>query len=210
MKLEGFAVGSFQVNTYILWDEETLETYIIDPGGENYRILEVVEKNKLNVKAIINTHGHIDHIAGIPELQKDLQIPFYIHEADVPVVQQSAQAAQMFGIDFTGNPKIDGYLTDGQILTLGKNEIEVLHTPGHSPGGVCFKMESDVLVGDTLFANSIGRTDLPGGSYSQLLDSIQKKLMVLDDNMRVYPGHMGSTTIGHEKKFNPFCNQGNK
>lgn len=207
MKLEGFAVGPFQVNTYVLWDEDTLETYIIDPGGENHRVLEVLEKNKLKLKGIINTHGHIDHIAGVPELQKQLDAPFYIHEDDIPLLEHGKEAAQMFGVQFTGNPKVEGTLKDGQILKLGNNKIEVIHTPGHSPGGVCFKLDQDIFVGDTLFSGSIGRTDLPGGSYEQLMDAIYSKLLVLDDNMRVFPGHMGSTTIGNEKKFNPFCNQ---
>lgn len=204
MKLDVFAVGGFQENTYVLSDPSSGEAYIIDPGGENNRILRHLKDNGLTARAIINTHGHIDHIAGVRELQDTLKIPFYIHEDDRMLVEHAEEAAGYFGMRFPGIPRIDGTLTHGQKIPLGKEEIEVRHTPGHSPGGVCFVVGDNVLVGDTLFMMSIGRTDLPGGDYKQLIASIQRELLTLDDAVRVFPGHGPATTIGSERRRNPF------
>ncbi len=204
MKVELFTVGPFQENTYVLWDEETKKTFIIDPGGENRRVLSYLERNGLSAEAIINTHGHVDHIAGVRELQETLNVPFMIHPDDEIVVKHASESAAFFGMSFEGIPQIDDYLEDGQILTLGKNEIKVLHTPGHSPGGVCFLTGEDVFVGDTLFAMSVGRSDLPGGSHRTLIDSIRTRLLVLDDHFRAHPGHGPGTTIGQERRMNPF------
>ncbi len=204
MQIEAFVVGAFQENTYIVWDEGTQKALIIDPGGENRRILDFIEKKALQVEAIVNTHGHIDHIAGVKELQENLKIPFKLHPADVPLVEQADEAARYFGLSAVGVPVIDGVLSEDTPIQLGETTITILNTPGHSPGGVCFLAGEDVIVGDTLFAMSIGRTDLPGGSYPQLIDSIRKKLLTLDDSVAVHPGHGPSTTIGHERRTNPF------
>lgn len=204
MNIEMFTVGPFQENTYILWDEAGKEAYIVDPGGENERILAFIDKNELAVKAIINTHGHVDHIAGVNELKEKLGAPFNVHSGEIPVIEASERSANFFGIHFGPTPKVDGILEEGEILKLGATEIKVLHTPGHSPGGICFLADADVIVGDTLFALSIGRTDLPGGSYDQIMNSIKTKLLTLEDSVRVFPGHGPVTTIGHERRMNPF------
>jgi glyoxylase-like metal-dependent hydrolase (beta-lactamase superfamily II) len=204
MKLEMFTVGAFQENTFVLSDPTSGEAYIIDPGGENHRILKYLKDNALQATAIINTHGHIDHVAGVRELQDALGIPFRIHAGDKPVVDHAEEAAGYFGVEFPGPPTISSYLEHGERLPLGDAEIEVVHTPGHSPGGVCFKIGDNVIVGDTLFMMSIGRTDLPGGNHRQLMESIKRELMSLDDRVRVFPGHGPATTIGQERARNPF------
>ncbi len=204
MKLDVFVVGAFQENTYIMTDEASKLAYIIDPGGDVEQIVAHLENNGLTAKAIINTHGHIDHILGVKALQDILKIPFMLHQADEPLVDQAEASARLFGLQAQGTPKVDDYLQDGQELELGETRIKVLHTPGHSPGGVCFLSGEDVVVGDTLFAMSIGRTDLPGGSFQSLIQSIKTQLLTLDDAVRVHPGHGPMTTIGRERRTNPF------
>ncbi|RJO64546.1 MAG: MBL fold metallo-hydrolase [Myxococcales bacterium] len=205
MKLEVFVVGLFQENTYVLSDETTRRAFVIDPGGENERIYGYLKQNGLTAEAIVNTHGHVDHIAGAKQMQEDLKIPFRIHKGDEEIAQHAKLAGRMFGVDVDDPPRIDGYLNDGDVLQLGETTVRVIHTPGHSPGGVCLVVnDGDVIVGDTLFASSVGRADLPGGSFDTLLHSIQSKLFPLGDAVRVHPGHGPSTTIGRERRTNPF------
>lgn len=204
MKVQVFTVGPFQENTYLYWDENVKKTMIIDPGGGEKEILAFIKSEGLEVEAIINTHGHIDHIAGVMELQGALGIPFKIHKDDAPMVMQAEASAGYFGMSFEGSPKIDGYLSEEEAIPFGDSEIKVLHTPGHSPGGICFLHETNVFVGDTLFQGSIGRSDLPGGSHQTLINSIKTQLLSLDDNIIVLPGHGPTTTIGRERTSNPF------
>ncbi len=204
MIIEMFSVGPFMENTYVVADEKTGQAIIVDPGGENHKILAYLEEKQLKATAIVCTHGHIDHIAGVVELRKALDVPFLIHKADEILVRHAPESARMFGMQMDEVPEIDGYIEEGKAVELGDITLEVLHTPGHSAGGVCIKGNGFVLAGDTLFNMSVGRTDLPGGSYETLIRSIHEKLMTLPDETEVYCGHGPATTIGFERENNPF------
>lgn len=204
MFIKSITVSPFASNCYIVASEETHNGVIIDPGDEVDRIIGEIEDAGVKVSKIINTHGHIDHIAGAKEMQDKLGIPFFIHEADMDFLKLVNEQAQMYGMETRGVPEVEGYLNEGDSIEFDDIKLSVLHTPGHSPGGICFLGEKDVLVGDTLFDGSIGRTDLPGGNHEQLIESINKKLMTLDESINVFSGHGPQTTIGIEKSTNPF------
>jgi glyoxylase-like metal-dependent hydrolase (beta-lactamase superfamily II) len=175
---------------------------VIDPGDEDDRILFELEGMK--VKFIINTHGHFDHVAGNKRLKEATKAPVLIHFLDAPMLTTLSSDASMFGISVENSPPADQMLKDGDTISFGAVNLEVLHTPGHSPGGIALYADGNLFVGDTLFAGSIGRSDLPGGNYNTLISSIKNKLYVFDDDVRVFPGHGPETTIGLEKKNNPF------
>lgn len=206
MKIITLSVAPIGTNCYILGCEETNEAIIIDPGGEPDRILGEIEKNQLKLQYIINTHAHFDHVGAVAGIQDKLNVPFYLHSGDQPFIEPAAfaQSLQMFGMPPMDPPKLDQTIDPQKTYSFGNINFSVLETPGHSPGGVCFLFEKDVFVGDTLFAGSIGRTDLPGGDMATLMTSIKEKLMTLNDSIVVHCGHMGDTTIGRERQFNPF------
>lgn len=181
-------VGPLMVNCYIVGCKETKEAVVIDPGGDVPRIVSELVKRGLTAKYLLNTHGHWDHTGGNEELMRVTKAPLLIHPADAGNAGESAI----------------GFLEEGQEICFGTYRLTVLHTPGHSPGSVCFHSPGVVFSGDTLFAGSIGRTDLPGGSYEALLDGVRRKLFCLEDDTRVYPGHGPASTIGQEKRSNPF------
>jgi hydroxyacylglutathione hydrolase len=162
--------------------------------------------NKLGLKLthIINTHGHFDHVGGVDDLKKATGCQFWIHKGDLPLVQTAAKHASSWNLPFGPIPKIDKFIEDGEKLEVAGITLEVVHTPGHSKGGVCLKWNDQIAVGDTLFAGSVGRTDLPGGDMEQLLDSIINKLIPQGENLQCHPGHGPSTNLGHEKRTNPF------
>ena len=200
------ALGPIMANCYVLGCENTHESAVIDPGEEAPRILDALEEAGLKLKAILNTHGHFDHVGANRELKEavpDAQL--MIHGDDAPMLGQRANSARMFGMQAENSPAPDRLLQDKDVISFGDISLDVVHVPGHSPGGVAFISPDGVFVGDTLFAGSIGRTDLPGGNFDILISSIQNRLFGLDDELRVYPGHMGPTTIGQEKRFNPFA-----
>jgi len=186
--LRQIVVGPYQSNCYILGDEETKEGLVIDPGDEVFRIVKEISHLGLKIRYVLITHGHIDHVGGAQELRKITHAPVFIHPLDAG------------GLGF----KPDEHLVDDQQIPLGRFMISVIHTPGHSPGGVCFHAPGVVFTGDTLFAGSIGRTDFPGGSHQQLVQGVIEEIFPLGDDLRVYPGHGPHTTIGREKKTNPF------
>jgi glyoxylase-like metal-dependent hydrolase (beta-lactamase superfamily II) len=200
-------VGAFQENCYLYACPQTLETVIIDPGDEAGRILQRIQELQFIPKYIINTHGHIDHICAIDEVSAVYPVPLAIHPADVPMYSDEVAALlyRRQGPPVKRQPDI--LLQEGDTLTIGTLTLEVLHTPGHSPGGVCFVSRPYcVFSGDTLFQRSIGRTDLPGGNLEQLVKSIREKLYTLDEDLVVFPGHGEPTTILEEKYENPFVN----
>ncbi len=198
-------VGIFQENCYLYACPETREAVIIDPGDEAPRILQQIEALKLIPKYIINTHGHIDHIGAIDEVSEVYPVPLAIHPADVYMYTEE-RTARMYGRKAPlVSRKPDILLEEDDIISFGTLSLKVLHTPGHTPGGVCLLSAPYCLFsGDTLFHRGIGRTDFEGGSYEQLVKSIREKLYTLDEDLLVFPGHEGPTTIGEEKYENPF------
>jgi glyoxylase-like metal-dependent hydrolase (beta-lactamase superfamily II) len=211
MKIKQIQNNPFQENTYIVWDEATLEAAIVDCGAlfpqEEERIEEFINDNKLKVKYILNTHLHLDHCFGNAWAAERYEVLPMAHEDDETLLARMGEQARMFGLPFeVRTEKLGRYLKDGDVLMLGNNEIKVIHTPGHSRGGLCFYISSTgwLISGDSLFEGSIGRTDLEGGSYTTLIKSITEHLMILPEETVVYPGHGAYTTIGEEKKCNPF------
>lgn len=204
MKIIQLEVGSLGTNCYIAYCENTKKAVIIDPGGDAAKILAAVSREGLLVEAIINTHGHADHVLANVKVQEATGAPIWIHSAEADMLGSGSRNLSAFLGGATSCGKADRLLTDGEVLPIGDFSLTVLHTPGHTPGGISLLFDKTVFVGDTLFAESIGRTDFPGGSYSQLINSIKTKLMTLDDEVKAYPGHGPATTIGWERRQNPF------
>ena len=206
MIFEQMEVGPLGVNCFVLGCEATREGVVIDPGGDVDRIAEAVTRHGLKIRYIINTHGHFDHVGGNLKAVKTFGAQLLIHKNDSEMLGRAAEVAGMYGMQGENSPEPDQLLTDGMELAFGSHHIKVLHTPGHTQGGCCLYLEAEkkLITGDTLFADSIGRTDLPGGSHDQLLASIKTKLFTLPDEVTAYPGHGPKTTIGHEKCSNPY------
>lgn len=194
MIVYGFAVGAMQANCYLVGDSSTRKAAVIDPGAEEHRILMECAKRRLSVDKILLTHAHPDHIGAALELRRTTGAELCCHRDEAPVLQAvlGRGAAP------------DHPLVDGEQIAIGKLMIKTLHTPGHTPGGVCYLARPCLFTGDTLFRRSIGRTDFPGGSHQQLIESITKQLLPLEDELIVLPGHMGKTTLVEEKRHNPF------
>ena len=199
-----------QANCYVVGCDRAHQCAVIDPGGDVDRILSTAQKDALEIAAIINTHGHFDHVGGNQALKKATGADLMIHKMDAPMLEHLVQSAAAWGLRTEASPAPDRLLDEGDVIEVGDIQFNVIHTPGHSPGGICLHVEKEkaLFVGDTLFAGSIGRTDLPGGDYDTLIRSIQTRLFNLPDDTTVYNGHMETTTIGREKRFNPFCRLG--
>lgn len=206
MIINTIVVAPIGTNCYILACEKTGECVCIDPGGEPEKILNLIDEQKYSLKYIINTHAHFDHVGGVNTIKTEKNVPFMLHRSDEPFLEDGAFEASLrsFGLSGMSPPTIDEFIDPNQRYSFGECQFSVLETPGHSPGGVCFLFDKQVFVGDTLFSGSIGRTDLPGGDMGTLMESIRTKLMSLSDDIIVYCGHMGSTTIGKERTYNPF------
>lgn len=204
MILESLPTGPLQVNCYILACEATRHAAVIDPGGDAQLILQRLQQLNLQLQMVINTHGHFDHIGGNRELLEATGVDLLLHRDDQELLTKAAAHAAGYGMVTEQSPAPQRLLVGGETLTLGELQIKVLHTPGHTPGGICLYVGDQVIVGDTLFAGSIGRTDLPGGNHQQLIDSIQQQLMPLPEATVAHPGHGPATTIGREKTDNPF------
>ncbi len=211
MILECLVVGPFESNCWILGCQKTREGIIIDPGDEAERILQVIEQQRLSLKYIVHTHGHLDHIGATLAIQQQFDVEVLIHEADRELLENLPLQASMFGLIATGTPSADRYIQEGDQISFGSYDLSVIETPGHSPGGICLKLENVdpplLFTGDTLFQRSIGRTDLWDGSYPQLIRSIRGKLWPLDDDTVIHPGHGPSTTLGEEKRRNPYLQE---
>ncbi len=202
---EHLVVGPIQCNCYIVGDPETKDAIVIDPGDQASDILAAVERHGLKLRAAVATHAHFDHVLAAEAIREKTGVPFYLHAEDMPILQvMQERGLQFLGIELPAPPEVDRHYTDGDELSAGSMKLEVIHTPGHSPGSVSLVAPDEVIFsGDTLFAQSIGRTDLPGGDYELELESIRSKLFVLGD-LPVLPGHGPPTTIDREKVYNPF------
>ena len=205
MKIEKFSLGILGANCYLLINEETKDTVVVDPGGHSKKFTAYIEEEKLNLVAILLTHGHFDHIMGIDDFLKAFPVPVYAGEDELPVIEDDRlNVSCMYGpkYAFHGAQPV----RDGQVIECAGIEVDVLHTPGHTVGGCCYYLpkEHRLFSGDTLFCASIGRTDLPTGSSSQLVRSVQEKIMTLPDDTKIYPGHMEETSVQFEKEHNPF------
>lgn len=204
--LETFAVGPFQCNCSILACADTKDAVVVDPGGDLPKIREVLAYYDLTVKWILHTHAHLDHIYNTREVKEETGAPIGLHRDDLFLYDAFALQAQMFGWEPRSVLPVDTYFEHGDKLSFGKRAVEVIHTPGHTPGSCCFQLDNAPLLlsGDTLFDGSVGRTDLPGGDFPTLERSIQQRLYTLDPDVKVIPGHGPATTIGDERRSNPF------
>lgn len=198
------SLGQMGTNCYVVWDENTLEAAVVDPGFEDQQICDIINDNKLKVKYILLTHGHFDHLGGVNQIKQLTGAKVLIHENDADCLLDPKRNLSVLAGMAMILPPADGLLSENQTIMLGDLVIRVIHTPGHSKGGVCFFADGQLIAGDTLFYTSIGRTDFADGDLSELLNVIKTKLFILDDATIVLPGHGGNTTIGYEKMNNPF------
>ena len=210
VKVKQFTFNPFSENTFILWDDETNEAAAIDPGmstiNEQNTFTDYIEKHNLNIKYLINTHCHIDHILGCKYVKEKFNPVYYAPEKDLILLDNASKQAEMFDIVLENPPKPDKLILDDSEIYLGQSKIKFLFTAGHTPGEYCLYIEKEKIcvTGDVLFKEGIGRTDLWGGDYKTLMNSIEKKLLSLPDDVIIFPGHGESSTIGHEKQYNPF------
>ena len=208
MRVEKFVTGIISTNCYLAVNEDTKQAVVVDPAAAPARLMDHIREEGLKIEAILLTHGHFDHIMGIDGFLKEYSVPVYVHEDDLKMMedpQWNQSAIYTAGYTFAGATP----LRDGQTLSLAGYDFQVLHTPGHTPGGCCYYVKSEGVLfsGDTLFQRSVGRTDFKGSSTKDLIRGIKEKLMVLPDDTHVYPGHMGETLIGYEKRENPFIQE---
>jgi hydroxyacylglutathione hydrolase len=199
-----FVLGPIDSNAYILADEATRRAAVIDPGMGSEHLLEALEGDRLRLDVVINTHGHFDHVFCDSYFTSKTGARLLIHGADMPLLRQMPEFARHYGFSVADPPRPDGLLKEGDIIPVGDLAVRVYHTPGHSPGGVCLHVGGALFSGDSLLAGSIGRTDIPGGSYPELIASIKEKLLRLPDSTVVYTGHGPQTTIADERAYNPF------
>lgn len=209
-------VGPLACNCYVVGSEtpdsalagavaETKAAIVIDPGGDGDSLLTSIHEKGLTVVAIVATHAHFDHVIAAEQLRRATGAPFYMHPLDKPLLDWMQESARLFlGIELGAPPEVDRDASEGDKLDAGSVSLEIVHTPGHSPGSISLVSEQTVFAGDTLFQGSIGRTDLPGGDHAALVAAVRNKLFRLDDDVVVYPGHGPATTLGEERRFNPF------
>jgi len=204
MEFDSVIVGALETNCYLVYCTESLECAIVDPGAEAQKIFHLITKKSLNPVVLLNTHGHIDHIGANKDIKERFNIPLCIHALDKSMLENVQQSELSFFLGAKESPSPDKYLEDGDMVKLGKFSLQVIHTPGHSPGGVSFLGDGFILSGDTLFYGGVGRADLPGGSWDELERSIKNKILTLPDETIVLPGHGPTTSVGQERNLNPF------
>jgi len=201
--LKIFTVGPMEANCYILYNPDKREGLIIDPGAEGSHLIKFIKQEKISINYIVNTHGHPDHIGANRKIKEHTNAPILIHQYDAPMLAKSGSVLSLiFPVEFS-SPPADTFIKDGDLIECAGMKLKVLHTPGHTPGGISLLIDDSIFTGDTLFSGSIGRSDLPGGSPQVLLNSI-KKILSLDENLIVYPGHGPATTVSQELHSNPF------
>ena len=204
MIIKEFVLGAIQTNCYVVSCPETREAVIIDPGDYSPSLEHYIKEEQLLVKYIINTHSHFDHVGGNKKVKQFTGARLLIHQAEADVLPQTGTLASMFGLQVDDSPPADAFMAEGDEIRIGRITLHVLETPGHSPGGVTLHTDDVAFVGDTIFAGSIGRTDLPGGSHSTLIKSIKERILPLGDDTVLYSGHGPETTVAREKLHNPF------
>jgi glyoxylase-like metal-dependent hydrolase (beta-lactamase superfamily II) len=193
----------FQSNSYILYCDETGEGIICDPGSVS-SFIQHLEKEAITLKAIVNTHGHLDHLGGAAATQEHFDIPLYIHEDEKRIVRNLNQYVAEYGLPAMAEPRVNHWMVDGEIIKFGNLDVEVIHTPGHSPGSVCIYHPGHLITGDTVFNMNIGRADLDGGNHDVLINSIKTRILTLPPGTNLYPGHGPVTTVGYEAQHNPW------
>jgi glyoxylase-like metal-dependent hydrolase (beta-lactamase superfamily II) len=206
MVIKKIVVGPLENNCYIIADEKTKECFVTDPGDEPDRILDLIHEHNLRLKYIICTHAHFDHVAAIPDIKKESDAEVVIHKGDLEIYRKTQEQAASWGFEVDPMPEPDIFVSEGDKISVGDITFEILHTPGHSPGGICLYGEGILITGDTLFAGSVGRTDLYGGDVNQLRSSF-RRLMAFPDHIQVLAGHGPETTVGQEKIDNFFSHE---
>jgi len=209
MEIRHLAVGPLQVNCYILGCPESRDALIIDPGEDARQLLGLLREEGWNLRLIVNTHGHFDHIGGNRTLVEETSAELAIHRSDLSLMMNAARHASIYGLKTQSSPEPTRFLEHGERIRLGSLALEVIHTPGHTPGGIClYEKSGHLFAGDSLFAGSVGRTDLPGGDHDLLVTNIRTRLLSLPPETLVYPGHGPETSVGREKIHNPFVGEG--
>jgi len=204
MEIDSLVVGPIQARAWLVWDRSSRAGFLVDPGDEPERLAGWVASREVRLELLVGTHGHLDHVGAAARLQQELQVPFALHPADRPLLETMPEMARQFGLPPAEIPLLDRELQEGQLLRAGDLELEVVHTPGHSPGSVSLLGAGHLFCGDLVFAGSVGRTDLPGGSMEELVRSIRERVLTLEDETVIHPGHGPDTTVGRERAGNPF------
>jgi len=204
LMIHQLSVGPLQVNCFLVACQDTLETMVVDPGGDADRILAVADREGMKICAVVNTHGHFDHIGANQRVIEATGAKLMLHAADLSLLQNATKHAEVYGLSVSPSPAPDKFLEQGDTFVVGEHLFRVLHVPGHSAGSICLLSDRHLFVGDALFAGSIGRTDLPGGDFELLVKGIRERLFCLPDETIVHPGHGSDTTIGQERRHNPF------
>lgn len=199
-----FTNGAFEENCYLAIDEKTRDAVVIDPGSQPENIINWIKKSDCHVKYVLNTHGHSDHIGANTAVCEEFNVKLGIHPLDAPMLTDTKMNLSSYWGDPVLSKKADFLLNENDTVKIGDNELRVIHTPGHTPGGICLVDKDFIFSGDSLFAGSVGRTDFPGGSMTDLIKNLKEKIMTLPDSVHVYPGHGSSTTISEERTYNPY------
>ena len=202
------SVGPLQVNCFLVACQKTRDAMVIDPGDEGLRILALAKSEGFEISKVVNTHGHFDHIGANQQVVESTGAELMLHADDVPLLQNARSHAEIYGLSVVPSPAPGRLLDQGDTFDVGEHSFSVFHVPGHSPGGICLLNDGHLFVGDVLFAGSIGRTDLPGGDFDALIEGVRERLFHLPDDTIVHPGHGPDTTIGQERRTNPFVGDG--
>ncbi len=204
MNYETIVVGALETNCYLVYCEQTLECAVVDPGAEPEKIIRSIGEKALKPNVLINTHGHVDHVGANKDIKEKYDIPLIIHSSDSAMLNNILNSTMGFFLGAKKSPPPDKFIEEGEEIHIGNSKLKVIHTPGHSPGSVSLSGDGFLLSGDVLFCGGVGRTDLPGGSWTELEKSIRERIYSFPDDTSILPGHGPSTTVGQEKKSNPF------